>query len=130
MLHAVALLRSAIPAQATQLHISFSNGRIENRKHGLSEVQLAAAIMLIGVATYHYDLMIAAYGELNKQAQQAPQALRLARQAFATDVRRKLNVIMQGYVVDSDWDGSITVTADTSALPAQCLRYPPADPEK
>lgn len=108
--HAVTWLRSAIPAKATQINVSFIDGRIEGRgPHGLTEPQLAAAIMLIGVATYHHCLMVAVHGEIDERTGKMPEALYVAQQAFAADVRRKLNIEVDGYVVESDWDGGVTV---------------------
>jgi hypothetical protein len=109
MLHAVTLLRSAIPARATKINLSFSDGHVENPRHGLSEPQLAAAVMLIGVATYHHSLMVAVYGEADERTGKMPEALRAAQRTFAADVRRKLNIEMDGYVVGNDWDGGVTV---------------------
>lgn len=108
--HAVRLLRSAIPAKATEIDISVSDGRVERRRNnGLTEPQLAAAIMLIGIATYHHNVMVAVYGETDERTGKMPEALRAAQQAFAADVRRKLNIDVNGCVVGTDWSGGITI---------------------
>jgi len=109
--HAVALLRAAIPAGVNEFHVGICDGHIEGRprRSGLTESQIAAVYMLIGVAAYYHELMTQAYGEIDNRTGKAPEAGRVARQAFAADVRRKLSIEVDGYVVEDEWHGGLTV---------------------
>lgn len=121
---AVTVLRAAVPSQliragAIGIHIGFTEfGR--NRepeiewaksvrqapKHNLqlTDAQEAAAWMLVGVATFYHELWGEACGATDTLTPQ----FRSLRDRFNQDVRRKLNVKMEGNVYDRYLHGSVT----------------------
>jgi uncharacterized membrane protein len=111
--HAVEVLRSAIPQGAVKISVSIDidSGQTEFDGASLTEEQTAAAWMLVAVAAYHRGQMVAAYGTvISEDDDRIPQKMQAAQEHFEEDVRRKLNIEMDGFVFNG-LSGILTVFA-------------------
>lgn len=129
---AIAELRAAIPTDLPQgaigieftCHVDRYNDIIdthradiiyaeapeERRKVEVSDTQQAAAWMLVTVAAYQRQHMMTTYGELNDDGDYGPTPdLQASEARFEEDVRRKLNIKIDGSLCFTEMSGSVTV---------------------
>jgi hypothetical protein len=75
----------------------------------LAYTQQAAAWLLISVASYHFEHIDATHGAIVNGDEVITPTLQAARARFNEDVKRKLNVKIEGNLGLEDFDGSVTV---------------------